>query len=49
MTIEQPTILTAPNKKPILMDMSYDGEKEGKPLVVFCHGYKGFKDWGAWH
>ena len=49
MTIEQPTLLTAPNKKPILMDMSYDGEKEGKPLVVFCHGYKGFKDWGAWH
>ncbi len=18
-------------------------------LVVFAHGYKGFKDWGAWH
>lgn len=18
-------------------------------LIVFCHGYKGFKDWGAWH
>lgn len=21
---------------------------EGKPLVVFCHGFKGFKDWGGW-
>lgn len=20
-----------------------------KPLIIFCHGYKGFKDWGAWH
>jgi len=20
----------------------------GKPIVVFAHGYKGFKDWGAW-
>jgi len=21
---------------------------EGKPLVIFCHGFKGFKDWGGW-
>lgn len=20
-----------------------------KKLLVFCHGFKGFKDWGAWH
>jgi pimeloyl-ACP methyl ester carboxylesterase len=20
-----------------------------KPIVLFCHGYKGFKDWGAWN
>ena len=20
-----------------------------KPIVIFCHGYKGFKDWGAWN
>ena len=19
------------------------------PLVIFCHGYKGYKDWGAWN
>ena len=18
-------------------------------MVIFCHGYKGFKDWGAWN
>ncbi|MEM7085853.1 MAG: alpha/beta fold hydrolase [Bacteroidota bacterium] len=49
MILEQPTILTAPNKKPILMDTSFEGEKKEKPVVIFCHGYKGFKDWGAWH
>ncbi|MCP4724651.1 MAG: prolyl oligopeptidase family serine peptidase [bacterium] len=20
-----------------------------QPLIVFCHGFKGFKDWGGWH
>ena len=20
----------------------------GKPLLLFCHGFKGFKDWGGW-
>jgi predicted dienelactone hydrolase len=22
---------------------------EKAPLVIFCHGYKGYKDWGAWN
>jgi hypothetical protein len=21
---------------------------EKRPLVIFVHGYKGYKDWGAW-
>ena len=49
MTIQQPALITTPNKKPILMDISYEGEKKGQPIVLLCHGYKGFKDWGAWH
>jgi pimeloyl-ACP methyl ester carboxylesterase len=49
MTLEKNQILTAPGKKPILLDLYYEGEKANKPTVVFCHGYKGFKDWGAWH
>ena len=28
-------------------DLSFT--KKSKALVVFVHGYKGFKDWGAWH
>lgn len=33
--------------KPILTDVSFQKNKKKKPLVIFCHGYKGYKDWGA--
>ncbi len=33
--------------KPILLDVCYEKNKIKKPLVIFCHGYKGYKDWGA--
>jgi pimeloyl-ACP methyl ester carboxylesterase len=42
-------ILTAVHKKPILYDLYQGDSKKAKHLVIFCHGYKGFKDWGAWH
>jgi len=32
----------------ILADGYWDEQKGKRPLVIFCHGYKGFKDWGAW-
>jgi len=41
-------ILTSPNEKPIVYDFFYVPSEEKLPLVIFCHGYKGFKDWGAW-
>lgn len=41
-------ILKRPNKKPILWDAFFNANQTQKPLVIFCHGYKGFKDWGAW-
>lgn len=41
-------ILQRDNKKPILWDAFYKATETQKPLVIFCHGYKGFKDWGAW-
>lgn len=36
------------NKKPILYDCYYKKSKSPKPVIIFCHGYKGLKDWGAW-
>jgi len=37
------------HKKPILIDATYNSAKSNLPIVIFAHGYKGFKDWGAWH
>lgn len=34
--------------KPILTDLIFKEGDDQKPVVIFCHGYKGFKDWGAW-
>ena len=40
--------LLGDNKKVILYDVFHNNNSVRKPLVVFSHGYKGFKDWGAW-
>lgn len=34
--------------RPILYDLIYDKRIKSSPVVIFCHGYKGFKDWGCW-
>lgn len=36
------------SKRPIVMDLVYDSSIKLGSLIIFCHGYKGFKDWGAW-
>jgi pimeloyl-ACP methyl ester carboxylesterase len=36
-------------KKPIVYDCFFTETSKPKPIVIFCHGYKGFKDWGAWN
>lgn len=48
MIIKQNLLLTEENKKPIIYDLVYKKTSSPLPLVIFCHGYKGFKDWGAW-
>lgn len=30
------------------MDLFYKENQINKDVVIFCHGYKGYKDWGAW-
>lgn len=41
--------IKGPHRRPILLDMVYNNAVEYAPLIIFCHGYKGFKDWGAWN
>lgn len=47
--IKETHVLSRKNNKPILIDVSFLNNNHPKPIVVFCHGYKGFKDWGCWN
>ncbi|RBP34763.1 alpha/beta hydrolase family protein [Oceanihabitans sediminis] len=46
--IQKNLVLYRENKKPIVWDAFFKNTEKQKPLVIFCHGYKGFKDWGSW-
>ncbi len=35
--------------KPIVTDVFYNKTQKPKPIVIFAHGYKGYKDWGCWN
>ena len=41
-------IIEGKHQKPIVTDVFYKEDHQPKKVVIFCHGYKGFKDWGAW-
>lgn len=37
------------HQKPISADLKYISTGNKKPLIVFVHGFKGFKDWGVFN
>lgn len=41
--------LTGQNGKVFCLDIYYKENNNTKPIIVFAHGFKGFKDWGHWH
>lgn len=49
MKIIKNTVVDGKHNKPILVDVFFEETNTPKPIVIFCHGYKGFKDWGAWN
>ena len=49
MNIVKNQVLETSGVKPIVYDLYFEANQKRKPVVIFCHGYKGFKDWGAWH
>jgi dienelactone hydrolase len=51
MTVKTNQVLQPKNKnqKPIVYDLYYKDSEQPLPVVIFAHGYKGFKDWGPWH
>ncbi len=36
------------NDRPIPIDIHYIESSKAMPIAIFAHGYKGFKDFGAW-
>lgn len=48
-SIRNTIIKSNKHQKPILTDLFYKPTNTKKPIVIFCHGYKGYKDWGAWN
>jgi len=47
-TKQQNIIISNPETREFLADAFYPETEKKLPLVVFVHGYKGYKDWGAW-
>ena len=42
-------IIRGKHQKPIVSDVFFKETGQPKKVIIFCHGYKGFKDWGAWN
>ncbi len=41
--------INGPNKRPIVADIRFIDAASDKPVIIFCHGFKGFKDWGGFN
>lgn len=48
-TTKQNIVLSNPETRNFLADIFYPETDEKLPLIIFVHGYKGYKDWGAWN
>jgi len=46
---KQNIIISNPETRDFLADAFYPETNEKLPLIIFVHGYKGYKDWGAWN
>ncbi|MEN3323664.1 alpha/beta fold hydrolase [Mariniflexile soesokkakense] len=49
MLAQQHIVINGKHQNPIVIDVTYTENKTNLPVIIFCHGYKGFKDWGAWN
>lgn len=47
--IKNQIIKSSKHSKSILYDAFYKPNSIAKPIVIFCHGFKGYKDWGSWN
>ncbi len=47
--VKIPFILNPPHGRPCSADATFAADNSPKPVVIFVHGFKGFKDWGYWN
>lgn len=43
------TLVSTHNNKKFMADARYKNDGRSKPIIVFNHGFKGFKDWGPFN
>lgn len=48
LNIDRNIIIKNSETRDFLADSYYVESEQKLPLVIFAHGYKGYKDWGAW-
>lgn len=48
MIVSKTFILEGALQQKFAMDLSYSECQDQKGVIIFCHGFKGFKDWGCW-
>ncbi len=39
-------IIPGTDQKPVALDIFFENENEQNPVVIYAHGFNGFKDWG---
>lgn len=49
MIIKEEIVLKGGHGREFLVDTVYDNSAVQKPVIVFSHGFKGFKDWGPFN
>ena len=49
MITKESFIINGSRSKKILIDVNFNHNFKKKPIVIFSHGFKGFKDWGPFN
>tara|TARA_A100001037_G_C14947427_1_gene543407 strand:- start:27 stop:866 length:840 start_codon:yes stop_codon:yes gene_type:complete len=47
--VKKDIVYNRSSNRPILIDIFYKQDLKAKDVIVFSHGFKGFKDWGAFN
>lgn len=40
-------VIPGPNEKPVVLDVFFNETHSPKPILIYAHGFNGFKDWGG--